>query len=440
MQPPKSTPSTAVASSAAQAGSTAAGAFAGRLGQAFRTGIQTSSVALSFLSLDFARQLFGADWPKVIDKVHRIVDETLRSFLTEGDVYTASDETSYVILLAEDQYRDAFETMESVRDEISRRVMGDGNRKVIAEVIWAEMRLSPVNVAGRERGATVEKKEETGEKVSNIQRILTEISSSQDDAFDLDNVQHVLRPMWSLPRRSVVAFTCTLFAPDRRGDFRYGYDLLPPDADAPLFAELDALAAERVAKELPRLLDVDRQTVVLVPVHRLTLSSRKYREMYLKICRGLFNRGKDRLMFEIAGIEDGTPPNRVMEHVQWLQPYARGIAATVPIDFMTMHSFAGTGMYSVGVSIDSCDEEFVEQKLPAFIARLKSFKTRCHVHGVKTELQLDICSALSVDAIDGDAAGEFSTQAPRREVAPGVSNGGLGGPVIQCSSPASIKV
>ena len=67
-----------------------ASGLAWRLHELLRNSADAVGRRLSFLALDPARKHFGVDWAGVAAKVHGIVNSTLRTFLSEGDVFSAA--------------------------------------------------------------------------------------------------------------------------------------------------------------------------------------------------------------------------------------------------------------------------------------------------------------------------------------------------------------
>lgn len=379
--------------------------FAQRLAECLRNKA-SSPEKMNLLALNPARDHFAADWPKLSAKVHSIVEGTLRKFLSDKDAFSAVDDLSYVILCSQHADRNVADVMEKISEEISRRIMGENSKKVFVEINSSDLGSENNNSKSHDKHSAADKGENCSDYSSNIERIINEVVWKEEE-FSFSNVKHFIRPMMAPDRRLTNTFVSTpaLLDPSRRP--RYGYDVLPPEPDTALIAELDALSAENAAKELHVLDKAERQGLLYVPVHRATLSSRKYRELYLKICRALFGRFKNRIIFEIAGIEDGTPSNRVTEHMQWLRPYARAIAATVDINFATMNSFSGASVYSVGVSLDPAEDELIEQKLTKFVPRVRAIDTKCHVHGVKNHMQANLCMSLQINMMDGDAIADL---------------------------------
>lgn len=357
-----------------------------RLGDSLGQGLDR----LNVLDLQPARDHFAGDWPRLSAKVHSIVEGTLRKCLPENDSFAALDDMCYAVISSAAGAADIRDTLERISEEVTRRIMGEGSRKVFVSITSA----APDTKAAAEAAKAV------AAPVSNIDRIIGDMASAED-AFSFAAIRFVVRPMLAHDNRVTGILVPAAVCPTGCGRARGGYDCLPPEPDAALVAELDALTAETAAKHLNDMERQGRPGLMQVPVHRATLSSRKWRELYLKICRGLFARHKNRLIFDIFGIEDGTPGNRVTEHMQWLRPYGRAISATVDVDFSTMASFGGTQVLSLGVTLDGVEDEVADSKLARAVPRLKAAEPRCHVHGLRTQSQVGLCRSLAVAAMNG---------------------------------------
>lgn len=360
---------------------------------------------LNLLDLAPAQTHFGGDWPRLSAKVHSIVEGTLRKCLSEGDSFAPLDDMSYAIICSPTSAGDIRDTLEHISDEVTRRIMGEGSRKVFVSITVADPEAKARAEAEAKALATA--------PVSNIERILGSLVAPEEE-FSFADVRFVVRTMMAADGRPTTIMVPMAVCELGNGRIRGGYDCLPPEPDPALVAELDALTAEATAGHLVEMERQGRPGVVQVPVHRATLSSRKWRELYLKICRGLFGRHKSRLVFDIFGIEDGTPSNRVTEHMQWLRPYGRAVSATVDVDFSTLNSFTGAQVLSLGVTLDGVEDEVAEAKLARFVPKLKGMDVRCHVHGLRTQGQAGLCRSLMVAAMNGPVVEDCG--APRLEL------------------------
>jgi hypothetical protein len=351
---------------------------------------------LSFLALDPARRHFGQDWPRVAAKVHAVVSSTLRDFLSMGDAHFPADELSYVIVSSGRTAGEIDKLMESISAEISSRITGKGMSKELVRVVHLGGDPDPASARVKIAApAAIDAREHAG----NIERIVAEAENCVE-AFNIDTVRIGLSPVLSTAAMSTSAWVCQPVRTDGDGIVRRGYAVVPADIDPVIYAELDALTVEFAAHQLKDA--PDRQMVVQIPVHRTTLSSKKYREMYLKICQGLLASRKDRVVFDIYGVDEGTPSNRVAEYLQWLRPYAKAVAITLDLDFSTVAAFSGVGALSIGVDIPGGEDASVVSRVGKFIGRVKAVNASCHVHGVSSKAQADICLQLGIDFMDGE--------------------------------------
>lgn len=357
---------------------------------------------LSFLALDPARKHFGSDWPMVAAKVHGIVTATVRAFLVDGEVYSAADGLSYVIMAINREPSEFEKLMADISSEISSKITGRGSAKDLVAIVH----LSAYGDSGAEaRGKHPGSAENgTAMHLSNLERILNTADTGKEE-FSVSNIGHAMFPVISADLMSSSSWLCVPVISTNSAV--YGYGVLPSGADPLLYAELDALTVEFASKKL-RETD-DRQLVVQIPVHRETLSSKKYREMYLKICHGLLSLHREGVIFDVHGIDEGTPSNRVAEYMQWLRPYARAIAVTVDMDFSTMSVFAGTNAISIGIDFKAAGGDCTSQRIGKFIGRVKAASMACHIHGIDSRPLADFCLRQGVEYMDGGLISEGLT-------------------------------
>lgn len=367
--------------------------LAARINELLRAGgREPAGRRVTLLSLDAARKHFGADWPRLAPKVQAIVASTLRGLLTEGDVLTHLDELSFALLPGGRWGSEWNDRLAAAADEISGRLCGRGQGREL---------IGLLHLAGQADGASapavldLQSAECPAEGASALER-LVRAADGEQDVFSLDGITCVASPVLALDGLSPVWWACL---PVRNEGGACGYGLLPSEADPALHAELDALTAE-FAVELLRP-EGERGRLVQLPVHRATLSQKKFREMYVKICRSLLAVRRDRLIFDIHGIEDGTPSTRVAEYVQWLRPFCRSLTVTVSPDFAQPAIFGPVGVLSVGADPAGLDPEIGAARLAKFVARVKAANLRSHVHGVESRVQADLCLKLGVDYLAG---------------------------------------
>jgi len=353
---------------------------------------------LSFLALDPAHKHFGHDWPRVSTKVHALVTGTLKRFLGDSDIYSAADEFSYIIMSSGREASEFDTLMEDISSEISSRLTGRGIAKQLVAIIHLNADTDTDHGGHRGKVRTMAAID-PAEHLSNIERIMEEADSNTVE-FKISDVGNTLSPILALGTMSTSAWTCLATREDEDKTIHQGYDVLPAEAEPLLFAELDALSVEYAGKRLKEA--ADRQMVVQLPVHRITLSSKKYREMYLKICHGMLANRKERVIFDIHGIDEGTPSNRIAEFMQWLRPYGKSIAVTLDMDFSSVAAFSGTNALSVGTDIRTLDDATAIQKVGKFASRVKSANMKCHIHGISSKFQAELCLKLDIDYMDGD--------------------------------------
>ncbi|CAA7625764.1 conserved hypothetical protein [Candidatus Terasakiella magnetica] len=374
------------------------GGLAWRLHELLRSSSSGGKGRLSFLAIDPARKHFGPDWPRVSAKVHGVVAATLRNFLSEGDIYSFADEFSYIIMSSNRTSDEFDKLMEDITLEISSRITGKGIAKELVSIIHLNAD-SDINQGARKMLHPLSGEIDPSSHLSNIERILNDADASSNE-FKVSSVNHGTMCVLATGTMSTSSTICTAMRVDEDKAKRHGYAVLPPDSDPLLYAEMDALTVEFASKQLKE--TMDRHIVIQIPVHRITLSSKKYREMYLKICHGMLANRKDRVTFDIYGIDEGTPSNRVLEYMQWLRPYARLIAITVDIDFSTVSAFSGVNAASIGADLTTVESDLTIQKIGKFINRVKAANMKSHIHGITSKAQADLCLRLGVEFIDGE--------------------------------------
>lgn len=349
---------------------------------------------LSFLAIDPARKHFGPDWPRVSAKVHGIITATLRNFLSEGDIYSSADEFSYIIMSSNRDSTEFDKLMEDISSEISSRITGKGIAKELVNIVHLN-----AGTDGNQPSRSSHKGGDSAAHLSNIERILNEADTNNEE-FKISSIGYGVLPVLSTNTMSATSVFCIPTITNEDKTQRHGYAVLPPESDPVLYAEMDALTVEFASKQLKDA--ADRNLIVQIPVHRITLSSKKYREMYLKICHGLLANRKERVTFDVYGIDEGTPSNRISEYMQLLRPYARSVSITVGLDFSTISAFSGVNAASVGTDLWGIENDVAILKVGKFISKVKAANMKSHIHGISSKVQADLCLRLGAEYLDSE--------------------------------------
>jgi hypothetical protein len=313
---------------------------------------------ISLINLAEIKESFHTSWSRVAERAERIARATIERHLQPGDIYTAVNELSFVIIFCSLSEDAANTKCLLIADRIRKALIGDqGNGQF-------DVRTRTSAVDESFRIAAVPPLDDLMRRAPREEAIGTadgEASRSASATLrDRSARRFAYRPMWHQARNVVSAYLCI------DGE---SFSESPAANEAGAILNRDEAARERVLEDLAELIRAQRRLLLGVQVHFDTLASATRRREYAgALAWRLGNGAAELLIVEIVDAPPGVPQSRLFEIIASLRPYCRGVLVRLPIDAGEMKNLRGCGVTAVGCEIDSCggSEHTVMQQINRF--------------------------------------------------------------------------
>jgi hypothetical protein len=366
---------------------------------------QLLSGRISLIDLGEIEQKFGSSWQRLADRAERIARATIERHLMPGDIYTAMEPLSFIVVFASLSAVAAQTKCLMIADRIRKTLLGDEG----AEQFAVKASVSAIDSSFRLAA----------------DRPLDEVSQVNVVAHGADDAEHEpvedadgscasdpasrfwYRPMWHQPRNVVSAYLCV----DRPQAFSTG-KALPADTASPAphtTLDHDEAARDQVLSDLAGLVRSGRRFLLGVQVDFETLASAMRRREYAAgLARRLDGAAAELLILEIVNAPVGVPQSRLVAIIATLRPHCRGVLLRLPADTTEMNNLRGCGLTAVGCEIlgGRGSEHTVLQHINRFSRAAENSGLSTYLLGANTRSIVAACVGAGFRYVGGDAVAE----------------------------------
>ncbi|MBK1663097.1 hypothetical protein CKO10_01045 [Rhodospirillum rubrum] len=288
------------------------------------------------LTLEEIKTAFGDEWPKLSRKAMMLTEGIIRQHMADGDYYWQQNDESYLLLLSGLEAEEAAAKVMMIADLVRKRLLG--NRAVglpdfgvkasaitVSELLesGASPTLEAITRILDERLA-----EEVGVRSLGV-RSSARVLSAQNRIHDSLTVG--FRPVWNPSSRLVFAYQGQPYRTTDYGWFAGQWTLYGGYLD-PLGIEVDKKVIEVALKPLRAARDAKTPPVIILPLHFRSFTGQNRNEMFSLIAALVEECRKDVLAFELVGLFDGLPLNRLPQVVAGLAKLSRFVAVRAAPD------------------------------------------------------------------------------------------------------------
>lgn len=378
--------------------------FESRLRSLLKDDTKPLAGKVNFIGLSKIREKLGDRWPKVEERADDITRKAIERRLVDADMYTKYKELHYVIVFAQLSHEQAQLKCALIAEEITKRLLGEDITPDLLEV-----KTMVSQVEGKFEFEDVPGVEVLAARIGDGPE--TQATAKDDDWWEDDdtdplaNIQLVYRPMWDVKRNAVTTYVCAPARPGPAGRLLVGESEIPRLDDPEVALRLDQLVQKRVIGDLRKLVAAGQQQLLCVPVHFETLAVGQRRMTYIERCqRGIPPEGVKLLVFELTGVPEGIPQNRLLEIATSLKRFSRGVLLRTTPTHPWFRPPSETGIAALGVECHS--SSVPEAKLIAdmerFATAAKKVGLATYVHGLRTISLTTAAIAAGFDFVDGD--------------------------------------
>lgn len=245
---------------------------------------------------------------------------------------------------------------------------------------------------------------------TNLWAIADDLPSFEEAGRDNAAVSYRYRPVWDLHHKVLSTYFCVPVRAFAGYGRRFGYAVLEHPADPYQIACLDLETFKAGLSMLDELLRNRFQMFIVMTVQFATVTTPRYREVYLEIANRVPHRMRKFVVFELTGLPEGVPQCRLSEVVNSLKPFASAVLARISLRPRSLANFFETGLHAVGFHLR--DEQISEAELIPRLHRLarqaERHRLSLYLNGVKTtSLVMAACGA-GVRYVAGNRVGELT--------------------------------
>ncbi len=310
---------------------------------------------IHLISLDEMKAAFGPEWDRLSQKAMMITEGIIRKNLSSADYYFRQTDDSYLILLAGLGVHEAAAKVHMITTQIRRRLLGDKADKlrnfgVKAAVVTLSELLEQGTIPSVENiTRTLDERlpEEIGVRTFR-RRGNGADSTPQMRIYESLSVRY--RPVWNPASQLVFAYQAQPYRTTDYGTFAGQWTLNGGYLD-PLGIEVDKKVIEDALKNLRTMREDKNPPVTLIPLHFKSFTGQARNEMFSLISALLNQSRQEMVAFELVGLLDSLPVNRLPQIVSALGRLSRFVAVrAVPEHFDHIRGYL-RGVRLVGVDL-----------------------------------------------------------------------------------------
>jgi hypothetical protein len=383
---------------------------------------------VNVVELDALKEIAGERWPRIRDGVYARLEGLLRTKLGPNDLFIRLGETAYLVTMPTTDADDV--------SAICTRVAFDLHTSFLGECGLTQIHID--SVVGGEDDALVLRRlpatavAELAERVG-ISDLLVRPQSlfpstaefhEHDDRYHHHRpasgqvrgqpsshpapsegaieVEHHFVPVWSVPNAAVTTYGCAPKAIHLGGRQTnvFALSLAPKER---LAVEMSVL--RHGIAELTRSHESGKRFLLNLPLSFDVFGSPAGRMEVLTACRDLSHDFRSFITFVISNVPLGVGQTALANMVTALNPFGRGVVATVHPATRTFSGYQGIGLKAVGFDLDEFPPR--AQLTPDDTERLAQFARRntlgTFLHGVRDKNTLKFAQDAGIQYLCGPA-------------------------------------
>ena len=372
----------------------------------------------------------GKNPEETLKRAEKIAEAVILENLNKGDVFARGEEDAFYFL---------FPGMPEEAGALKCAVIGDQIARLLAAEDPVFFKLEIVNTAG-----TVDRKnlknaipEKRIPDAANIHRRLGETKRmeqaiksaawrekmapdkvipavSDENAKETASMARMLPPkgmsvmygtIWNLKTKLLTAYSCIPMVREADGrTVRFKIKHRAEHHRQTLLA-LDRYTQRKATASLRELLNSGQETLLVLPVHFMTVDQDTSSLLYLRGLADLSEAERRHIVLELVDLPPDLPGFRIGKTIQTMRHVARTVMARVPIDIKNLDLWHGTGVHAVGFDLGALrtDQRALLPKLESFAAQAEKVELRKFIYGLNTISAVTMAVSAGFDYIEGEA-------------------------------------
>ena len=225
------------------------------------------------------------------------------------------------------------------------------------------------------------------------------IPSSSDKAV----LDFLYKPIWQARRGVVTTYRCELKI--EMGGSELLHDDPMPEEDGVVIANaMDCLVLRRAVRDLATGVEERRPTVVIIPVHYLTIARPTMSSTYLRTLHTIPEKLRSFIVWEVLDAPTGTWNAQIFPVLSILKRFGRAVILRVSISSSALKELSAIGVHAAGLDLRSYDDSdrSLNEKIERFASLAEKAGMQCFLYGVASLAMANSAIAAGFDYIAGD--------------------------------------
>ncbi|NQW08487.1 MAG: hypothetical protein HQ481_01200 [Alphaproteobacteria bacterium] len=331
---------------------------------------------IQMLGMEGLREQFGNRWDSVKEKVHLLVETTIKQHISTDDVYCLINDESFIVLFGKASKEQANKTAHAIGRDVNTKLSGAG-----APSDAISVKPVVIEIPRDDQGALNSPK--------SLENTVEE-AQRQAEAAELKPVEKakdVLRlrfwPVANVRKRLVSCYHAELHVPEGTD---LGFDPNEPSATGAVEAALDRMTLQHSGAALVDAASRKMRALLIVPVHFETLAARNFRNAYLEMCKLLPRIAEQRLLLLVRGLPDDVPQGRLHSLFGYVAPFVAGFVGEFSFGFSRADKLGGVKLLAFAVDGSRIEQPTINDinAMKGLMASNKKMKVRRYFHGASS--------------------------------------------------------
>lgn len=331
---------------------------------------------IQMLGMEGLRERFGDRWDGMKDKVHLLVETTIKQHITADDVYCLINDEQFIVLFGKASKDEANKTARAIGHEVNVKLSGAG-----APSDAISVKPLVVEIPRDDPGAL--------NSPRSLENTVEEAKRQAEEAElkQVEKVKDVLRlrfwPVANVRKRLVSCYHAELHVPE---DSDLGFDPNDPSDTGAVEAALDRMTLQYGGRALVDAAAQKMRALLIVPVHFETLAARNFRNQYLEICKLLPEIAAQRLLLLVRGLPDDVPQGRLHTLFGYVAPFVAGFVGEFSFDFSRADKLGGVKLVGFAVDGSGIEQPTINDinAMKGLVAANKKMKVRRYFCGASS--------------------------------------------------------
>lgn len=372
---------------------------------------------------------------EMLERARTIADGVISEHLDDGDVYSRGEDGAYYFLFPDMSEEAGALKCSVIVDQIARLLSAENpiffKLDIDNTVGTVDKKNLDDAVPGKSRGKGAADPEEIRRRLlearekRQMENVIASVTPREDLPPDKDlsavpendtdepepdrpppeGMSVMYGSIWNVKTKLLAAYSCIVMVREADGStMRFTLKQRAEHHRQTLLA-LDRYTQRKATARLRELLDSGERTLVVLPVHFMTVEQDTSSLLYRQGLSDLTDAERRHIVLELVDLPPGLPGIRINRTIRNLRRVARTVMARVPIDTTNLDSWQDTGVHAVGFDLGTyrIDQQALLPNLEKFAEEAEKHDLRKFIYGIDSISAGTMAIAAGFDYIEGDA-------------------------------------